>query len=59
MYLQRFVVPIMQEYIRSGAFRFIDRIKDALVANLIFYSSVAVPAIGFVLYAIFSLGLPM
>jgi hypothetical protein len=57
--LTMFVIPIMQEYERSGAFSVLGRIKEGIKANIYFYGMMAIPSTIFLIYAIFVLQVPM
>jgi hypothetical protein len=57
--IQMFFVPIMQGYVRSGAFSFSAKLKQAIIENLIFYAIIIVPTLGFVMYALFGLHIPL
>ena len=56
--MQMFIVPIMQEYIRSGAFNTLGKLKDGVRENLIFYATVGGPVSLFILYALIGLSVP-
>lgn len=57
--IQMFFVPIMQGYVRSGAFSFSAKLKQAVIGNLIFYAIIIVPTLAFVLYALFVMHTPL
>ncbi|KAJ3321375.1 LMBR1 domain-containing protein 2 [Boothiomyces sp. JEL0866] len=57
--IQMFIVPVMQGYVRSGGFTFKKRLYDGIMENIIFYAAIGVPSIGFLLYAIFGLNVPV
>ncbi len=57
--IQMFVAPLMQGYCTSGSFTPGKRFKDGVMENVWFYAAIVVPAIPFVLYAIFGLGIPV
>ena len=57
--LQMFIVPIMQEYVRSGAFNTYGKFRDGIKENLIFYCMVGGPFSLFLLYALFGLKVPV
>ncbi|KAJ3273989.1 hypothetical protein HDV01_003659 [Terramyces sp. JEL0728] len=57
--IQMFIVPVMQGYVRSGGFTFKKRLYDGIMENIIFYAAIGVPSIGFLLYAIFGLSVPV
>lgn len=51
------VIPLMTSYVRSGMFAAVEKIRDAVKENLIYYTVAGLVGSGFVVYIAFAKGL--
>lgn len=51
------VIPLMTSYVRSGMFSAVDKVKDSLKENIIYYLVAGLVGIAFIVYIAFAKGL--